>query len=139
MRLRLLAVAAVLTMAVATVGALAPSDPDPRSASKRQPQEAHSTRPVKVPRLSNRVLDRQDRVGRVHATRESRALDGRPLLSELPLELGAVQIDLAGLTPDRRVLLDLRGPSRRKVDAAYRQALRALGDPGVSYETRWIR
>jgi len=77
-------------------------------------------------------------VTRAHAARESRALDGRPLLSELPLELGPISIDAAGLTTDRRrTVITLTGPDRLAAEAAYRQALHALGDPGTAYVSRW--
>jgi hypothetical protein len=77
-------------------------------------------------------------VTRAHRRRESRALDERPLLSELPLELGLISIDAAGLTPDgRRTVITLTGPDRVVAEAAYRQALQALGDPGTAYAPRW--
>ena len=142
MRVRLLAAAAIVAVALAMVGALAaapPGRPGKPAGRAAAPRTAAPTVTPAPPSLPRSAINRQDRVDRAHAARESRALDDRPLLSELPLELGDVTIDVAGLTPDgRRALLELTGPNRRAAEAAYRQVLAALGDPGTAYETRWV-
>lgn len=90
------------------------------------------------PRLSRAEVNRQDRITAAQRHRESRALDDRPLLTELPLELGPVTIDLGGQAPDRRrALLTLTGPDEHTARQVYRQILRALGDSGAAYQVRW--
>lgn len=136
MRAWLLA-AAVLAIAIAAIAELnanATPSPRPDAPAKQAPTPTASPAPPVLPRSA---VNRQDRVTAAHAARESRALDGRPLLLELPLELGPNRIDLAGLTAKNRVLLELTGPDRSAAEAAYRQALTALGDPGTTYDTRW--
>jgi len=138
MRVWLLAAVAILTVALATVGALTADAPAPLRVNKPAGHASASTANPPPPRLTTRALDRQDRVDRAHAALESRALEDRPLLTELPLELGPNRIDLAGLTANGRVLLKLTGVSRAAAEAAYRQTLRALSDPGTTYEIRWV-
>lgn len=133
-----LVAAAVLAIAIAALAELdtATTTTPLRSAAPaaRTPAPIASPAPPVLPRSA---VNRQDRVTAAHAARESRALDDRPLLSELPIELGPNRIDLAGLSSNDRVLLELTGPDRPAAEAAYRQALTALGDPGTTYDTRW--
>lgn len=125
---------------------LAMAGPSPRpwrlSQGDRAPAPATRTaaaaRTPRPPAPGHAELNRQDRVTRAHQARESRALEDRPLLSELPLELGPVALDAAGLAADgRRTIVTVPGPDRPMAEAAYRQALAALGDPGSAYELRW--
>lgn len=140
MRVALLVAAAVLTAALAMIGALtAPARPTPAPpvpvAVSRTATAVPTPRP---PALLRRTLDRQDRVTRAHARRESEALDGRPLLAELPLELGPVTLTPVGLAADGTgTIVELTGPDRQAAERAYRQALQALGDSGTAYEPRW--
>ncbi len=90
------------------------------------------------PRLRRAEIDRQDRITAAQRRRESRALDDRPLLAELPLELGPVTIALAGQAPDgRRAQLQLTGSDERSARRVYRQVLKTLGDSGDAYAARW--
>jgi len=90
------------------------------------------------PRLPRAEIDRQDRITAAQRRRESRALDDRPLLAELPLELGPVTIGLAGQARDaRRAQLQLTGSDERSARRVYRQVLETLGDSGDAYVARW--
>jgi hypothetical protein len=94
------------------------------------------------PRLDHATLDRQDRTNSQQRRREQRAFDDRPLLAQLPLTLGGVRIDLAGLAADHRdliVRIDPGARSRAFSLAVYRRALHALGDTGRGYRVEWAR
>lgn len=136
----LLATAAALTVLAALTATSGPERAERPVASTPAPPDrtpAPIVTPV-PPRLSRREVNRQDRITDAQRHRESRALDDRPLLAELPLDLGEVTIDLAGQAPDqRRALLTLTGPDEHTARRAYRQILRALGDPGTAYAVRW--
>ncbi len=73
----------------------------------------------------------------------SRALfDGRPLLTQLPLELAGVRIDIAGLAADRETTILSIDPgtrSRAHARAIYRRVLAAYRDAGHAYELEWTR
>ena len=68
--------------------------------------------------------------------------DGRPLLTQLPLELAGVRIDIAGLAADRATTLLSIDPgtrSRAHARAVYRRVLAAYRDAGHAYELEWAR
>jgi hypothetical protein len=137
----LLAIAAALTALAALTAALGDPERAERPVASTPAPPDRTPAPIITPvppRLSRREVNRQDRISAAQRRRESRALDDRPLLAELPLELGQVTIDLAGQAPDqRRALLTLTGPDEHTARRVYRQTLRALGDPGTAYQVRW--
>jgi hypothetical protein len=108
----------------------------------RPPQAAG---PVPAPSVAPPVIgreeaNRQDRVGRAHRKRETRAFDGRPLLAVLPLKLGGVRIAIAGLAPDgRTAILEVSHGQRAHAYArrVYERALAAVDDDGTAYRVRW--
>ena len=136
-RVGILAAVAIAAVALAAISALtsAPSrGPAQTPLKTSRPAASRTPTPPALPRAA---LNRQDRVSSAHAVRESEALDGRPLLNELPLELGPTAIRLVGLNRHGRAVLEVDGPDQRTAKAAYRQALRALGDSGTGYAVRW--
>jgi hypothetical protein len=94
------------------------------------------------PRLDDATLDRQDRTTSRQRRREQRAFDARPLLAQLPLTLGGVRIDLAGLAADPYELIvriDPGARSRAYALTVYRRALHSVDDPGRGYRVEWVR
>jgi hypothetical protein len=94
------------------------------------------------PRLSRLQVNRQDRVP--EAQRRAAAGDARerPLVSVLPIALGGVRLDLAGVSAggNRTVITIAPGRRGRAYAAAlYRRTLAALGDTGHAYLLRWVR
>lgn len=92
--------------------------------------------------LTSTEVNRQDRVGRAHRRRETRAFDRRPLLAVLPLDLGGVRIEIAGLAEDgKTTILSIAAGARgqRYAEDLYRRALAAYGDSGADYTVRWKR
>jgi hypothetical protein len=142
----LLALIAIATIAAALTGrnhephadrpATAPS-PAPTATSTAAPRAVATPRP---PALDHDAINRQDRTGQAHRAREARLFDTRPLLSELPLELADVRIDLAGLHRDGHTLiLGIEpGPrSRAYALRVYQGALHTFGDSGSGYRLQW--
>lgn len=143
MALRALIALTVLALASANLPAI--SD---RPASRPRPSEhdvaatPEPTRTPVPPSLGRDVINRQDRSTRRDRARESRAFDRRPLLTQLPLELAGVRIDIAGLAADRETTLLSIDPgprSRAHARAAYERALAAYRDSGHGYELEWAR
>jgi hypothetical protein len=101
-----------------------------------------ATRTPEPPKLGRDVIDRQDRTTRRERKRESRALDSRPLLTQLPLERAGVTIDIAGLAADRQTTILSIDPgthARAHARAVYQRALAAYRDSGDAYELEWTR
>jgi hypothetical protein len=143
MRVRALIALAVVALAASHLTATS-DRPAPRTRPSQRDVAATPapTRTPVPPRLGRAVIDRQDRSSRRDRARESQMFDSRPLLTQLPLELAGVRIDIAGLAADRETTLLSIDPgtrSRAHARAIYQHALAAYRDSGHAYEPEWAR
>lgn len=132
----LLATAAIAAVALATIG----SDNDRPTGSGARVNIGEPTPTPAPPALSVSALERQDRVASRQRHAEGAAHDQRPLLTQLPLTLAGVTIDITGLHADgRHTLLTIRHTrsSHRHARAVYQQALRTARDTGRAYRIQY--
>lgn len=143
-RLALLAaVSLVIVAAAVAVGLAGGGQAEDRAA---EPPARERRSPASGPRPGHRrrtlaEINRQDRVGRAHRRRETRAFERRPLLQRLPVVSQGVTIDIGGLAADGRttVLTISIGPgSRRHAIGVYRRWLRRTRDTGEAYRARLV-
>jgi hypothetical protein len=143
-----MALRAVIALVVVGFAASSlPATSDRPAARPRPSQRDVAATPVPArtpvpPSFGRDVIDRQDRSTRRERERESQVFDSRPLLTQLPLELAGVRIDIAGLAADRETTLLSIDPgtrSRAHARAIYQHALAAYRDSGHAYEPEWAR
>jgi hypothetical protein len=139
----LLALIALAAIAAALTGRDREPHADPRTTRRPAPTATSTPRVAATPAppaIERDAINRQDRTGRAHRAREARVFDTRPLLTELPLELADVRIDLAGLHRDGQTVIlaiDTGPRSRAFARRVYERALRTFGDSGSGYRLRW--
>ncbi len=134
-------IAVAVLAAIAAAVTLGSEQPPQRAASPRRTSTPTPTVTPSPPALDRAVLNRQDRSDRRHRQREARAFDSRPLLSQFPLELGEVRIDIAGLAADGHTTIVMIDPGRRSHEfahAVYERALTTYGDSGTAYKVKWM-
>jgi hypothetical protein len=142
MRVRTLIALTVIGLAAASLPATSDRPASPRPSQRDFAATPVPTRTPVPPRLGRDVIDRQDRSTRRERERESQVFDGRPLLTQLPLELAGVRIDIAGLAADGETTLLSIDPgtrSRAHARAIYRRVLAAYRDTGHAYQLEWTR
>lgn len=130
-------IAGALLICVVCIGVVALTDagPSQRSSLPRTGTTVDAIPPG--PRLSDRQINRQDRVTKRQARREAQVFDQRPLLSELPTVFEGVSFDIGGLAEDGRttiIAIDANGQGRRRALLAYRALRRKVGDRSEAYQ-----
>lgn len=129
-------VRALIPAALAAAALSGCSDP---YASAPATTPSTSTTPPRLPEYSREQVNRQDHSTAQQRHREQAAMEDRPMLDHLPLEIGDVEISVYGLAADdRHTVLQISAPDEAAGRDAYRAALRSYGDRGTAYETRYV-